>query len=617
MGDVRIGPAGGSARVRKASMLLRRLAAATFVTAAVALSSLGTTQAAHADPVVSGTACGVNEGVTVVVDFAPARDEVALGCAAGAQDTIGAAMAAAGFDITTEITGFGPYLCAIDGVAANPGNCQAFPGAYWSPWLATVDGTPGGVPSMSWTSAQVGVSGGPVAVGSVVGFDQNTDGAFPGTPPRLDLTALPLRDNTPVAVPAYGPGAGSATAVAGWLGRQLDAGNGLINGSPGLTIDAVYALAAAGVGGDTIDRSAAALLAAGSAYSGTQAEVAAKFAQVAKLALALQIAGVDPTTVPDGAGGTRDLLTDLRSTLNADGSFGTSDDPFRHAYALLALSRTEAGAPASAVSWLAAQQCTDASAAGSFGFGGCAGADADYTAVAVEGLLAAGVDAGGPTVSAATAWLTTQQSSAGDLAGNTNSTGLVGNVFAATGATGAAAAAAGFIGGLQVSCDTLAGDTALTTDALGAIAWTPAGLADATAFGLDAGNLGEWQYASVQAVLGLGAVTLGELTDAGAANDLPAAATCEAPVTDSSATSVDPTSVTPVEPAAVTPITSAVVVAGSTSRTTTTTEATPALASTGVTDRTGTEVAIAVLLLVTGGALVAAGRRAPSTRRHG
>ena len=293
------------------------------------------------------------------MDFEPARDEVVVGCAPGAQDSLGDAMEAAGFEVTTEATGFGPYLCAIDGIAANPANCQAFPGAYWSPWLATVDGTPGGAASTTWSSAQVGVAGGPLAVGSVVGFEQNTDGAFPGTPPRLELTALPPRDNTPVEVPAYGAAEGSATAVAGWIGRQLDAGNGLINGSAGLTVDAVYALAAAGVGGDTIARSAAALVASGSAYIGTSAESAAKYAQIAKFAFALQVAGVDPTTFPDGAGGTRDLLAELRSTLNADGSFGASDDPFRHAYVLLALSRTAAGAPESAVDWLAAQQCTD------------------------------------------------------------------------------------------------------------------------------------------------------------------------------------------------------------------------------------------------------------------
>jgi hypothetical protein len=165
-------------------MSLRRLAAVTLVTATAGLSSLVLVQPAAAAPTVTGTACGVNEGVTVVVDFEPSSDEVVVGCAAGPQESIGDAMEAAGFEVTTELTGFGPYLCAIDGIAANPANCQAFPGAYWSPWLATVDGAPDGALSATWSSAQVGVAGGPLAVGSVVGFEQNTDGAFPGTAPR-------------------------------------------------------------------------------------------------------------------------------------------------------------------------------------------------------------------------------------------------------------------------------------------------------------------------------------------------------------------------------------------------------------------------------------------------
>ncbi len=589
-------------------MLLRRFAAAAVVAATVGLTSVVTAITAHAVPLTTGTACGTNEGVTVVVDFAPTRDEVVVGCAAGPQDTIAAAMTAAGFELTTEATGFGPYLCAIDGVAANPVSCQAFPGAYWSSWLATTDGNPGGTPSTDWNSAQVGLSGGPLPVGSVVGLDQNTDGAFPGTPPRLDPAALPPRGNTPVTVPTYGPAQGSATAVAGWLGRQIDGDTGLINGSPGLTVDVVYALAAAGVGGATIDRAAAALLASGSTYVGTAAEVAAKFARIAKLSLALQIAGIDPAVFPDGSGGTRDLLAELRSVLNPDGSFGTADDPFQHAYAVIALSRTTGGAPAPAVTWLRARQCTDTVAAGAFGYAGCDTADADYTAVAVEGLLAAGVTADDPAVTAATGWLVAHQSAAGDLAGNTNSTGLAGNVFTATGGSTAAAAAAGFIGGLQVTCDTLAGGSALTADARGAIAWTPAGLADADQFGLDSGNLGEWQFASVQAVLGLGAPTLAGLTAAGAADALPEPAVCVEAAVDTSAP-VIPTVTTP----ALTPVVTPAAVGGTT--TTGSRTVAPMLASTGATDRTGPGVLVAVLLLVTGGALIAAARR-PTSRRH-
>ncbi|WP_111766136.1 hypothetical protein [Nakamurella deserti] len=610
-------------------MSIRRLAAVTLVTATAGLSSLMLVQSASAAPTVTGTACGVNEGVTVVVDFAPAEDELVVGCAAGPQESLGDAMEAAGFEVTTQDFS-GPYLCAIDGVAANADDCFAFPGPYWSSWLSNAEGQPAGAPTDEWAFAQVGLSGGPVGVGSTIGYSLS-DGTT-SAPPRLDLTALPARDNTPVEVPAYGPAQGSATAVAGWIGRQLEAGDGLINGSPGLTVDAVYALAAAGVGGDTIDRSAAALLASGSAYVGTAAEAPAKFAQIAKFALALQIAGVDTAAFPDGAGGTRDLLGELRSTLNADGSFGTADDPFRHAYALIALSRTEAGAPATALSWLAAQQCAEGANAGGFGYDAdpCTSADPDYTALAVEGLLAGGLTGDDATVATATAWLSAQQGTAGDLGGNTNSTGLGGNAFAAVGAADAATAAAGFIGGLQVTCDTLV-DTALTPAEVGAIAWTPAGLADAAEFGLDEGNLGEWQYASVQAVLGLGTPALADLTAAGAEDALPAAATCEAPVTEPTDPTSEPvvpttepvapttepvaptTSAQPTTASAAAPVTTSTT--PSTTRTPVKTTA-PALASTGVTDRTGTELGIAALLLVAGAGLVVAGRRTRAPRRH-
>ena len=145
--------------------------------------------------------------------------------------------------------------------------------------------------------------------------------------------------------------------------------------------------------------------------------------------MALQLAGVDPTAFPDGAG-TRDLLAELRSTLNVDGSFGNGDNPFSHAYALIALSRTEAGVPGTALTWLAEQQCTTGDNAGGFGFDGtCQTADPDYTALAVEGLIAGGLAADSAAVSAGTGWLVARQGADGDLGGNTNSTGLAGNAF--------------------------------------------------------------------------------------------------------------------------------------------------------------------------------------------
>lgn len=586
-------------------MTFRRLVATSLVAAALglvpALPAFAIPVAAPATP--TGAACGPNEGVTVVVDFTPTADDVVLGCAAGAQTTILEALSAVGFEPTTEVTGFGTLLCAIDGVVANPAGCQ-LPGPYWSLALNTTDGNPtdtGATFGTTWVAANVGVDGGPLAVGSVVGFSQ---GEFPVAPPRVDLATLPQPDNAPVAPPSYGPATGDATAAAGWIGRQLAAGDGLINGDAGLTVDAIYTLAAAGVGADVITQSAQALYASGASYIGTTAEIPARFGRIAKMVLALQIAGLDPSAFPDGAD-TRDLPAELRSVLNADGSFGSSDTPFVHAFALIALSRTQAGAPDVAVEWLAAQQCADPVAAGAFGFDAtCASADPDYTAIAVQGLLAAGVEQADPIIAAAIGWLSAQQSEAGDVAGNTNSTGLVGQVFAAVGATEEQAAASGFIGGLQVSCDTVAASAgALVDDNVGAIAWTPESLGLAIGNGIAVPDLGEWQYASVQAVFGLGTPTLGALTAAGADAALPAATVCVAPTSETVPT-------TPPTSAEVTP--SATTVSTSTSSA----PAKPGLAVTGVDDRIGVELGIAALLLAGGAGLVVAGRRRGGHRKH-
>ncbi len=592
-------------------MTFRRATAAALTTLLIVLAPmLGVLPASAVPPTPApvGAACGPNEGVTVVVDFSPTADSVQVGCAPGQQATILDAMQAAGRDVTTEPFGAGSYLCAIDGVAANPVNCQAFPGAYWSSFLNTTDGNPGGPFGADWTSANVGVDGGPLPVGSVVGFIQNTDGSFPGPSPRLDLSALPQPDDSPVELPTYAPATGDAAAVAGWIGRQLSAGNGLLGGSVGLTTDAIYALAAAGVGGDQIAQSAAALLASGDSYLGAPAESATKIGQIAKTALALEIAGLDPTTFP-GPAGNRDLLGELRAALQPDGSFGAADEPFRHAYAVLALSRTTAGTPASAVRWLQQQQCTAPPEAGSYGFGGCAGPDPDYTALVVQALLAAGVDSVDGAIADATHWLLGRQSETGDVAGNTNTTGLAGQAFSAVGAVGAGGAvtteevevaavnAARFVGGLQVRCSTITTGSPLTGSDLGAVAWKPASLADAQQFGIG-DSIGEWQFAAVQAVFAIGTPSLGAITATGAEPGLPPAAVCEP----------TPTSTTP------SPTDGATTESTSVSATTTAAD-TRTLSATGVPRSMTSLVAVGVLLVV-GGVVAMVISRGRSSRRR-
>ena len=319
-----------------------------------------------------------------------------------------------------------------------------------------------------------------------------------------------------------------------------------------------------------------------------------KFSRTAKLAFALEIAGLDPTAFPDGAG-TRDLLAELRSVLNPDGSFGSSDDPFLHAFVLLALSRTSAGVPTTAVEWLRSRQCQESPAVGAFGYKDCSTADPDYTALAVDGLLAAGVPASDPAVTDALGWLSQQQAADGGVAGNTNSTGLVGQAFAAADTAGPAGKAGDYVGGLQLSCAAvLSSNGALVDDNVGAIAWTPGSLRDAVESGIDDGTLGQWQYASVQAVFALGAPPLGRLTSAGVDPALPAAAVCAVP-TSSAPTSSAPTSGEPAPTGSSTAVTSY-----HSASTVLLTSSSTGLAATGVTSETAPTLGWAFLLIVAG-----------------
>ncbi|MEJ7650664.1 MAG: hypothetical protein WKF57_16750 [Nakamurella sp.] len=99
----------------------------------------GTVANAAAPSSVVGAACAPGTGVTAVVDFASTDADsaapVQIGCALGAQPSMAAAFATAGFDIGTD-----PFVCAVDGVPAEPAGCHAWPGAYWSLYTSTDSG---------------------------------------------------------------------------------------------------------------------------------------------------------------------------------------------------------------------------------------------------------------------------------------------------------------------------------------------------------------------------------------------------------------------------------------------------------------------------------------------
>jgi hypothetical protein len=309
-----------------------------------------------------------------------------------------------------------------------------------------------------------------------------------------------------VAAPAATAATTSKTdAAAGWLARQLIDGErfeadfgGQKFPDQGLTIDAVFAFAAAGVS-DTNAGKAIAWLAkpeitTGYVGSGNEAYAGAH----AKLMLAAQIRGENPASF-----GGVDLKAGLLSLLTPSGrfsdrsEFGDYSNTLSQSLALLALDRTPGGAPASAVTFLTGAQCADGGFPLNFGEATCT-SDVDATATAVQALRATG-DAANAVEG--TAWLVTKQHANGGFgfgtnAPNANSTGLAAQALAGHRPT-AAAKAREFLRSLQTGCTGAAADR-------GAIAYDATGLNASTA-----------PRATAQAILGLARVPLSDLHDGG------------------------------------------------------------------------------------------------------
>jgi hypothetical protein len=447
------------------------------------------------------------------------------------------------------------FICAVDGVAAETSQaCEGSTAASWGIFISTTNGSPGGDPSSSWAFAQVAANDttNNVAVGSAVLFQISPFSAdYTPRTPLIPLSDVPnyQPSNTPAPPSAGRPSSDpDVLASAGWLGRQLATSNGVLGNTfdlgdgpvffPdwGLTEDALFGLAAAGVGKDQIDATANKIWNSGEDYIGPPGD-SSSWKYVAKTAFALQVAGLDPTKFPDD-GTTRDLLTELRSAMNADGSFGTGDFPLAHALALFALARTEGGVPPASVTWLEGQQCEKGTNKGAYGFSGCDGVDIEGTALAVQALQAAGVPTGDAPIADAASWMVGQQDAQGGLPSsfgllNTNSSGLSAQAWLGIGQQAPAAKAAGFIGSLSVSCTSLTSGTGFVDDDLGAIAYDESGW-EAAATGGIADSVGQWQRASAQALLGLGLPTFANITAAGAAADLPAAPDCSPPTSTTS-----------------------------------------------------------------------------------
>ena len=294
-------------------------------------------------------------------------------------------------------------------------------------------------------------------------------------------------------------------AAAGRLDRQLQVEAGV---GPGSLADAIFAYAVAPASAPMPRRDAP-----GPARERRRGLHPVRHAtcspgNLAKVMLAVQVQGGDPTSF-----GGRDLEADLRATLVIggadDGRFGAASIADQ-SLAILALSRTAGGVPATAVDWLVGAQCPSASTRGT----------ARAPRVPARRIPTPRRSRSRPCWPRATA-----RGAAVDLAPggpasgrslpsfgppNTNSSGVGGQALRAAGETAAADAAATFVLTLAVGCDGAAAD-------IGAIEWA-------------VGIPGFLVFSTPQAVLALGAPPLNELSAAGAVPEAPVLECATAPV---------------------------------------------------------------------------------------
>ncbi len=202
--------------------------------------------------------------------------------------------------------------------------------------------------------------------------------------------------------------------------QQADGGFGGFG--PGQTMDAVYALRAAGVQPETVTRdgkSPADYLRANAASLDTPAAAA-------KGVLGAVAMGMDPRAV-----GGVDLVGRIRAGFN-EGSGRYAEDDFSHSVAIFGLACTGNSVPGTAIFALRAAQLAD----GSWGFGGFG--DPDTTAIAVEALAATGIGPADGDVRGALAYLRSTQAADGGWgfdpgASNASSTAYVVQALIAAG----------------------------------------------------------------------------------------------------------------------------------------------------------------------------------------
>lgn len=121
--------------------------------------------------------CVGTEGVTVIVDFTPFRDEVLQRCALGAQQSGFSVLDTANLDHDP-----GRYpgsVCQLEGLPAQGHPYCWTTGGYWSYWKAPASGQP-------WTYSVLGPGAGPrPSLGAVEGWRFAPFSAGAAQPPRV------------------------------------------------------------------------------------------------------------------------------------------------------------------------------------------------------------------------------------------------------------------------------------------------------------------------------------------------------------------------------------------------------------------------------------------------
>jgi hypothetical protein len=264
-----------------------------------------------------------------------------------------------------------------------------------------------------------------------------------------------------------------AEAAASWLADQFVDGerfesefDGTVFPDYGLTIDAVLALAAAGIADDTAGAAVDWLEQSDttSGYIGTPDTYAGS---LAKLSLLAQVRGLDPTAWGEDS---LDLIAGLNDReqdngrFTDDSEFGDFSNSITQSLAILVLDRQSGEAPSdAAIDLLLLSQCDDGGFTLDLEPAGECASGTDTTSYALQALRAVGRDADADEIADAVGYLLdAQQDSGGFATGaagtpNANSTGLGVQGLRIAGEDTAADAGAAFIVTLQQDCDAEAG----------------------------------------------------------------------------------------------------------------------------------------------------------------